>query len=171
MAIIVYQYPSVQANELLSFLFSHPPAARNLALSPIFFSGFVLLVCGAAIRAACYNTLGKYFTFELALLKDHQLVTTGPYAIVRHPSYTGFIIAAFGVLTVSFLPGSYAYESGMLNTWKVVPITIWVSFVFYFLGVLIRRIPQEDRALREEFGSQWDLWAQKTPYKLVPYLY
>jgi len=42
------------------------------------------------------------FTYELSILKDHKLVTTGLYKLVRHPSYLG----AFGCFTVCLCHGS-----------------------------------------------------------------
>ena len=47
----------------------------------------------------------RNFTFELAILKDHALVPTGPYAWVRHPSYAGALLSAIGVTTAQLCPG------------------------------------------------------------------
>ena len=55
---------------------------------------------GGLIRYKCYRTLGSMFTFEMSIRKDHILVTSGPYAIVRHPSYTGIILVAIAVSLV-----------------------------------------------------------------------
>ena len=44
---------------------------------------------GVALRWYSVIYLGRFFTANVAILKDHQLVDTGPYRFVRHPSYTG----------------------------------------------------------------------------------
>ncbi|OAX34700.1 ICMT-domain-containing protein, partial [Rhizopogon vinicolor AM-OR11-026] len=59
------------------------------ASTPALIAGCCMCVIGAAVRSHCYRTLGRLFTFELSIRQDHKLVTSGPYSIVRHPSYTG----------------------------------------------------------------------------------
>ena len=56
-----------------------------------------------------------YNTYELGVLKGHRLVTGGPYAVVRHPAYTAFIVAVAGILCAQLGPGSYVLESGWLE--------------------------------------------------------
>ncbi|GAW00659.1 ICMT-domain-containing protein [Lentinula edodes] len=46
----------------------------------------------------CYRTLGQLFVFELRIQKDHRLITEGPYAYVRHPSYTGLILTIIALV-------------------------------------------------------------------------
>ena len=38
------------------------------------------------------------FTFEMSIRKDHMLITSGPYGVVRHPGYTGFLLVVIGML-------------------------------------------------------------------------
>ncbi|KAH8809481.1 hypothetical protein DL96DRAFT_1536181 [Flagelloscypha sp. PMI_526] len=53
--------------------------------------GLVLMNLMGAGRVACYAALGRMFTFQISLIRDHQLITTGPYRIVRHPSSYGYL--------------------------------------------------------------------------------
>ena len=124
------------------------------------------------MRQACYDTLGRFFTFQLSVFKEHKLVTSGPYSIVLHPSYMALLIARAGLFVMQIFPGSYVFESGLLNIWwTAITIGIWeawiVSIVF---EIVVLRIPKEDAVLRKEFGAEWEVWAKKTPYRLVPYV-
>lgn len=110
-AVLARENPCLLSERVLSILLEHPANADNLTISPAFIIGSVLLVAGAVWRKKCYNALGRLFTFQLALHKEHKLVTTGPYAIVRHPAYTAFFVTELGCLMTLMLPGSYVYES------------------------------------------------------------
>ena len=55
--------------------------------------GAAMIIAGLAFRAWAVNTLGKYFTATVQIVEDHKLIRTGPYGIVRHPSYAGAFIA------------------------------------------------------------------------------
>ncbi|KAI9068224.1 ICMT-domain-containing protein [Trametes sanguinea] len=171
-AILAQHAHSPSTSALLSTLFSRPSAASQLRVHPTFLLGFSLLVFGAAVRKTCYTTLGRYFTFQLAILKEHKLVTWGPYAVVRHPSYTGMLASMAGVVLMQLSPGSWLAVSGVLDTplgrtvigaWTVWNVLLMVGFV--------RRVPKEDAVLRKEFGAQWEEWARKVPYTLVPYVW
>ena len=172
-AILAREFPSPLANRVLSTLFSDPSAVDRLKLSPLFLLGFVLLVVGAAMRQVCYDTLGRFFTFELAVFKEHKLVTWGPYSIVRHPSYTAFLVARAGLFLVQIFPGSYVFESGLLdNRWTAIAIGVWEAWILSIVfEIVVMRIPREDGVLKKEFGAEWGAWAKGTPYRLVPYIY
>jgi protein-S-isoprenylcysteine O-methyltransferase Ste14 len=119
--------------------------------------------------------MGEMFTFELSIRKNHRLVTTGPYAFVRHPSYTAATLTAFGALACHTLPGSYFMEevSNLVSPWlaQAVALGFWlIGFVLAIL-MLTQRISLEDTMLRREFGSQWDEWARRVPDRLIPGIY
>ena len=171
-AVLAREFPSPLSDRILSALFRDPSRVENLAVSPTFVVAFLLLVLGAAWRKRCYDTLGRFFTFQLAVLKEHKLVTTGPYSVVRHPAYTAFIMTDVGCLMALLLPGSYIYESGMLeDLWVVAGLALWTMLHVAIALTAVKRIPVEDEVLKKQFGTQWDDWARKTPYKLIPYVY
>jgi protein-S-isoprenylcysteine O-methyltransferase Ste14 len=80
--------------------------------------------------------------------RGHVVVSTGPYRIVRHPGYAGWILSG---LAVPVMLGSW---------WALVPATL-------AQGALILRTALEDRTLREELPGYRD-YARKVRYRLVP---
>ncbi|KIJ66842.1 hypothetical protein HYDPIDRAFT_38294 [Hydnomerulius pinastri MD-312] len=127
---------------------------------------------GCIFRLLCYRTLGRFFTFQLSIRKEHTLITTGPYAYVRHPSYTGFIVCYIGVMMMYASPGSWVRESGVLEYLVVRVIAgMWVAFAGVMVQFFWKRIVDEDRMLKEAFGEEWEKWAGRVRYRLVPGVY
>ena len=83
------------------------------------------------------------------IVKNEQLATYGPYALVRHPLYTGNILIIIGFSAIS----------GIWWTAAVAFIFFW----FYYPTA----IEYEDRKLRRLFGSDWEEWSSRTP-ALIP---
>jgi protein-S-isoprenylcysteine O-methyltransferase len=117
-------------------------------------AGIVIAVfaLGVALRAWSIGQLGRFFTVDVSIRHDHALVTRGPYAWVRHPSYTGLLLM-FAALGVAF--ENYASIVALL-----LPIAL----------ALARRIAVEERALAAAFGDQWTAYAARTR-RLVPFIY
>lgn len=114
------------------------------------------------------------FTFELSLRKDHQLITSGPYSVVRHPSYTGGALALLGALSCYTSPGSWFIEcSGLFpSSWTgSVVLSCWLIAILIAWLVVSPRLKKEDAMLKKQFGSQWDTWAANVPYRLIPGVY
>ena len=134
---------------VLAFLGLGRIESLNQLLEPL---GLVLLVVGISIRWSAVWTLGKYFTGSVVIKDGHQLIRTGPYKYVRHPSYAGALLAHLG-LGLSF--GS------------------WFSLLFstlpYFVAAAFR-MRVEERALAETFGSEYVNYARTTK-RLIPSLY
>lgn len=145
-------------------------SGRGIGLTVSFMVGWLMLAAGACIRATCYHHLGRFFTFELALRENHQLVTTGPYAVVRHPAYTGSVLALVGMAVMQLGPGSWwADVAGMWSTPAGVVLgCAWLGLLSIIPVGIVARTAAEDKVLHKEFGQQWEAWAQNTPYRLVP---
>jgi len=162
---------STLTNSILTFLLPHKDPSR-IFLSPMGFLATVLMVIGAIIRSECYRELGKHFRFQVTILKNHKLVTSGPYSYVRHPSYTGAYICFAGIVIWYTAQGSWLRESEVYK--KPLAWIVLVPVIVNLLSVtlaLFRRIPKEDEILKETFGKEWDEWAKKAPARLFPGIY
>ena len=98
------------------------------------------------------KTLGKEWSITARLVEGHKLATSGPYAYVRHPIYTGML----GMLVATGLAISH---------W----IALLAALLIFFIGTIIR-MRSEDRLLREAFGEQFENYAQRVS-AIVPGLY
>ncbi|KAF7984515.1 hypothetical protein HWV62_13675 [Athelia sp. TMB] len=141
--------------------------------TPLFLLGWAVATAGAALRVACYRAMGRMFTFELSIRKDHALVTRGPYAWVRHPSYTGFLMFMGGVWLCQLCPGALVggWIGGLgLGTRKVLGTMAAVVAVMDVMAT-VKRMDKEDNMLKGEFGQTWEEWAKKVPARLVPFVF
>jgi len=112
-------------------------------------AGALLALTGALLAAWAKARLGRLFSPQLGVQQDHELVTDGPYAVVRHPIYLGII---------DFIVGSALYfnDLGLL--------VVGVLFVLYFAA----QIRVEERQFARHFGEAWQAYAKRTP-ALLPF--
>jgi protein-S-isoprenylcysteine O-methyltransferase Ste14 len=145
----------------------HPDCIK---LTPTSTFAMALVMLGAAIRYWCYREMGRQFTVHVTLLKNHKLITTGPYSVVRHPSYTGTFFVLLGKVIWYTARGSWLRESRIYQmklSWLFIA-PVMFAIIFMSLVVLPRRMPVEDAILKREFGKDWDEWAKAVPYRLIP---
>ncbi|KAH7887358.1 hypothetical protein F5I97DRAFT_1935518 [Phlebopus sp. FC_14] len=134
---------------------------RETPVTPAFVLGSVLVTFGGLLRWQCYRTLGRHFTFILSLRKGHQLVTSGPYAHIRHPSYTAHCHS-----------DSFLRSSGILNVPGVRPLVFaWVMVIVVVNLGTFQRMHMEDEMLKAAFGDEWQWWASRVKYMLIPGVY
>jgi len=111
--------------------------------------GLVLMWAGFALRAWAVRVLGRFFRVEVSVEAGQGLVDTGPYARLRHPSYTGLLVFYLGL--------GVALDS-------------WLSIVAAMLlpvAAVVNRIHHEERVLRRELGEQYRAYARRTA-RLIP---
>lgn len=167
-------FPTLFTNTPLAAPLASNPAIYRIRITDVFLMGSFLIYVATAVRLACYRELGRHFTFQLAILPDHQLIKSGPYSIVRHPSYTASLLVNTGVVMCQLGAGSFLGEVLMKEKgfgWGQVVCGILAIAVTAVSYMLIKRIPREDLALRKEFGQEWNRWAQQTRYRLIPGVY
>jgi len=153
----------------MAFLRAPKHLSHPSALPAAFVLGCLATAASGALRLKCYKTLGSLFTFEITLREDHRLVTNGPYAFVRHPSYSGVVLGVIGTLLVHFGPASWWARAGWHGTIGGQAYAVaWCSVEAYVLWSILCRAPTEDALLRKQFGAQWDAWAEKVPYRVIP---
>lgn len=123
------------------------PLGEMLALVGVF-----LFVAGLFLRWWAIITLGRFFTVDVVIEKDHELVERGPFRLVRHPSYTGVLLAFVGFALT-------------LRNWAALLIVLGPIFVTF-----IRRMNMEEDALSRALGSRYSDYMRRTK-RLVPFIY
>lgn len=115
-------------------------------------TGLVLMVIGMAFRVWAIVTLGPLFTRQVMVRRGHQVVVDGPYRWLRHPSYSGGLLALFGLgLT--------------LGNWLSAAVLLILPLAAY-----LWRIRVEEEVLRSSLGQQYVEFA-RTRRRLVPWLW
>lgn len=147
-----------------------PTEASQLTIP--FVISVCLVVTGGIIRVKCFRALGPYFTFTQCIRKDHRLIMSGPYAVVRHPAYASMFICILGSSIMYGSPGSWLRASGVLSVpWVRAAFGGWWLLMVASVITLFSRPIDEDRFLAERFGKEWEDWAKRVKYKLVPFVY
>lgn len=99
-------------------------------------SGIALTFVGAAVAIWARYSLGQYWSGRVTLKEDHQLIRVGPYAYVRHPIYSGLLLAMAGTAFV-------------IGEWRGV-IAVLLAIVEFS-----RKAAKEEALLATEFGDQY----------------
>ena len=128
-----------------------------------------LILIAAPIRLLAFKQLGPNFTFKLAQPKN--LVTTGLYKYVQHPSYiTNITVMMANTYLIWRRDGVLACwlsESALRSGW-------WGAINVFFAGVAIlgmrTRIVDEEKMMKETFGKEWEVWHAKTK-RFIPGLF
>ncbi len=128
------------------------PTGRLPLGPPLEGSAIALAAAGLAVRWYAIIHLGRFFTVDVAIAPDHRVIDTGPYRYVRHPSYTGALLAFVGLgLSLSNVLAFLAL---------MVPV-----FVTYFYRIRI-----EEAALRAGIGEPYVAYSARTR-RLIPGLF
>ncbi|KAF9492338.1 hypothetical protein BDN71DRAFT_1473927 [Pleurotus eryngii] len=133
--------------------------------------GASITVLAGLLRLWCFAELGRLFDFHFNIKPDHQLVTSGPYSFVRHPSYTGIFASFVGATVYMYSPGQWLRECGSSGSVGMAVGVMWglnLVVCFYGLGT---RMGAEDEGLRRRFGKEWVEFAQMVPCRLIPGIY
>jgi protein-S-isoprenylcysteine O-methyltransferase Ste14 len=136
------------------FLFSHrlDLGLLGLRFAPqsawLRISGIVLTFVGAGIAIWARSSLGQYWSARVTLKVDHQLIRSGPYAWVRHPLYSGLLLAMAGTALV-------------VGEWRAVLGVVLAVIEFS------RKAAKEEALLASEFGDQYQEFRKRTGF-LVP---
>ena len=122
-----------------------PPAWRL----PAFVAGLAMAVGGSVLRRRCFRALGEFFTGDVRTRADQPVIQTGPYRLVRHPSYTGGMLI-FGGMGVAL--GNWLSVAAMLGTTVL---------------VYLYRVHVEERALATTIGEPYREY-MRTRKRFIP---
>ena len=127
-----------------------PQVAITVLRPEIFGVGLALALAGIAFRWYAIAKLGRFFNTRVTVTSDQVVVDTGPYRLVRHPSYTGALLTLFGILLAS---------------------TNWLSLACFLLAIpgMAYRISVEEKALAIGLGQPYRDYMQRTK-RLIPFV-
>jgi protein-S-isoprenylcysteine O-methyltransferase len=109
----------------------------------------LLLLAGIILRIWSVVHLGKFFTVNVAFQVGQRVIQDGPYRFVRHPSYSGSMLALVGLACLTF-------------NWLGFVVIVACSLAAYAL-----RISVEEKALLQNLGDEYRRYAERTK-RLIP---
>ena len=112
--------------------------------------GLVLMLAGMALRWYSIRVLGTSFTVDVVTRPGQEVMESGPYRWVRHPSYTGGLVTVLGILLCC------------LNLASLAAIVAAAAGYVY-------RIKVEERALATDLGPAYRDYMRRTK-RLIPFL-
>ena len=110
--------------------------------------GVFLIIVGLAVRWIAILTLRKYFTVTIVIQSGHQVVKSGLFRFLRHPSYSGSILSFVGLALV---------------------FANWISICIILVPIIlafVKRIRIEELALTEAFGSEYEEY-RRSSWRLI----
>jgi protein-S-isoprenylcysteine O-methyltransferase Ste14 len=125
------------------------PAAAIRPGAAVFAAGMAGLLGGLVLRGWSIKTLGGYFTGRVMVSSDQPVITAGPYRLLRHPSYTGLLLACAGLGLTS-------------ANWVAV-----AAMVLLPAAAVLWRIHAEENALLATLGDRYRAYAAQHK-RLVP---
>jgi protein-S-isoprenylcysteine O-methyltransferase Ste14 len=115
---------------------------------PLLCLGVIAVICGFWFAIWARRHLGRYWSAMVTLKQGHQIIQSGPYRLVRHPIYTGVLLAMAGtVITIGTLPS--------------------VCGFVVLVGAFIFKLSAEERLLTANLGSEYTEY-QKRVKALIP---
>jgi protein-S-isoprenylcysteine O-methyltransferase Ste14 len=107
--------------------------------------------CGVAVAIVARYNLGQYWSARVEVKVDHRLICSGPYAWVRHPIYSGILLAIVGT-------GLFVGE------WRAA-----LAIVFAITGLALKA-RKEESLMTAEFGELYEEYRRRTGF-LIPRFY
>ena len=104
----------------------------------------LLLAAGIVLRVWSIVHLGKFFTVDVSIQEGQRVVQDGPYRFVRHPSYSGGLLALVGLACLTF-------------NWIGFVVIIVCSFIAY-----TQRITLEEKVLAQNLGEEYRQYSERT---------
>lgn len=112
----------------------------------------LLFSAGLFCRYAAVGRLGRFFTTNVLIQHKHELVVNGPYRWVRHPAYTGLLMA---------------FAAAGLAMGDVIALLLLTAPTFFAFNY---RIGIEEKLLNKRFGTAYRYYSKST-WKLLPWIF
>ena len=130
-----------------------PPPFLNDRVFPwapwVFWVAALVTASGLLFTVWARLHLGRNWSGTVTIKQDHELVDTGPYALVRHPIYTGLLVAFIGSAA------AWGEWRGLLAV-LIAGVSLW------------RKLRVEERWMTERFGERYRAYCERVP-ALVPF--
>lgn len=110
----------------------------------------LLVLAGAAFTVWARITLGRNWSAEVTFKQDHELIESGPYALVRHPIYTGLILMALGTA---------------INYGRTIGFAVLVAFC----GAIWWKARQEERVMSSHFPDAYAEYKMRV-HAIIPFV-
>lgn len=110
------------------------------------------MLAGVALRWYSIRVLGRYFTRRIAIQPGHQVIQSGPYRYVRHPSYSGALLTILGVCLT-------------MTNWIALLVPMACALAGYSYRAMV-----EERALCESIGMPYVEYMRRT-HRFIPFLF
>ena len=133
------------------FAFLVPQATIVWHRPIIFWMGIVLMLVGMGFRYYAIRTLGRFFTFDVAVHSGQTVIERGPYRYIRHPSYAGGLMTLAGIGVA-------------LGNWASLGTLLTVMAIAYGY-----RIQVEEAALLASLGAPYQAYRSRTK-RIIPFV-
>lgn len=133
------------------FVFGAPATAITWHQHAVFWIGIAAMLAGLAFRWYAIRSLGKFFTRTVATRAGQYVVDSGPYRLIRHPSYTGGLLMFLGT---------------------GIAMTDWAALLAIMAGAVVGygyRVRVEERALCADLGQPYRDYMLRTK-RFIPHV-
>ena len=138
---------ALRFGNLLGKVGSYETGSSRIVLGSI---GVFLCVSGMALAILARVYIGRNWGMPMSRREDPKLVTTGPYAFVRHPIYTGMLLAVLGTVLVSGIP------------WLITLVFICAYFVY--------SAKTEEKHMLQQFPKEYPEYRKRVK-ALIPFIW
>lgn len=129
-----------------------PVLSARFASYPVlsFWIGALVTACGLLFSVWGRVHLGTNWSQAVTVKEGHELITSGPYSVVRHPIYTGLLTGFLGTAIAR-------------GEWRGLVAVLLVFAVLWW------KLEQEERWMRDEFGDSYAAYSRRVA-ALVPFI-
>jgi protein-S-isoprenylcysteine O-methyltransferase Ste14 len=106
-------------------------------------SGALVATIGVAFWVYSQAVLDRNWSPQLQIQDGHELMKKGPYAVMRHPLYTGMIVWVLGLALFTANVG-------------------FMVFAFLSVVLLAARVPREEKMMKDRFGEEYRVYQAET---------